>query len=67
MSLLSKLKGYIEKAHAYLETHWDHIIISIVVSSAITIASNVALHYSAEFLRLLHVSEKFLRFFYSSK
>lgn len=41
---------------AYIKAHADHFIISIGVSLAITIITNVLIHYLADILRFVHVS-----------
>jgi hypothetical protein len=43
------------KIKAYVKAHADHFLISIGVSLAITVITNVLIHYLADILRLMHV------------
>jgi hypothetical protein len=49
------------RVKAYVKAHADHFMISIGVSLAITIITNVLIHYLADILKLMHVSMKFVR------
>jgi hypothetical protein len=46
------------RVKAYVKAHADHFLISIGVSLAITIITNVLIHYLAFILRFMHVPAK---------
>jgi hypothetical protein len=45
---------------AYIKAHADHFLISIGVSLAITIITNVCMHYLPTILRWLHLPMKLI-------
>ena len=46
------------RVKAYVKAHADHFMISIGVSLAITIITNVLIHYLADILKFMHVPVK---------
>ena len=60
MSLFSLIREWIAAVKAYISANFDHFMISIGVSIVVTVIANVAIHYGADILKLLHVSPKLI-------
>lgn len=51
------------KIVAYVKAHADHFIISIGCSVAVTVITNVIMHYLPYILRFLHIPAKLIQLF----
>lgn len=54
MSILAKIT-------AYVQAHADHFLISLGVSLAVTVLTNVLMHYLPALMHLLHLPAKLIR------
>jgi hypothetical protein len=58
MGLISLIKAWVVAVKSYIAKNFDHFMISIGVSIVVTVIANVAIHYGADLLRLMHVPAK---------
>lgn len=58
MSLISLIEEWVAAVRNYIKANFDHFMISIGVSIVVTIIANVAIHYGAGLLRLMHIPAK---------